>query len=49
LSNVPEQKLSALNWIDANRGRFSDFHLEIWNYAETAWREYKSSQTCMAA
>ena len=43
MRNVAEQKLFAINWIDANRARFSDFHLEIWNYAETAWREYKSA------
>jgi aminobenzoyl-glutamate utilization protein B len=42
MSNIPEEKCHALNWIDDQRGRFSDLHLEIWRYAEPAWREYKS-------
>ncbi len=43
MSNVPEEKTFALNWVDENQARMSEFHLAIWNYAETAWREYKSS------
>ena len=37
------EKQTALEWIEANRKRFSDFHLEIWNYAETVFREYRSA------
>ena len=37
------QKRYALDWIDKHARRFSDFHLRIWNYAEPAWREYKSA------
>jgi aminobenzoyl-glutamate utilization protein B len=43
MGNIPEQKLHALSWIDGQRGRFSDLHLRIWHFAETAWREYRSS------
>ncbi len=35
MSNVPEQKLYALNWVDSQKARFSDLHLKIWNFAET--------------
>jgi aminobenzoyl-glutamate utilization protein B len=34
----------ALDWLDGQRQRFSDFHQEIWRYAEPAWREYRSAQ-----
>jgi aminobenzoyl-glutamate utilization protein B len=37
-------KSSAIQWVDQARERLSDFHLEIWNYAETAWREYRSAK-----
>ena len=37
------QKRYALDWIEEHARRFSDFHLRIWNYAEPAWREYKSA------
>jgi aminobenzoyl-glutamate utilization protein B len=37
-------KQIAIDWIDANRARLSAFDLEIWNYAEPAWREYKSAE-----
>ncbi|HXF82289.1 MAG TPA: amidohydrolase, partial [bacterium] len=39
----PEQE-TALQWIEANRERLSRFHQEIWEYAEPAWREYRSSR-----
>jgi aminobenzoyl-glutamate utilization protein B len=38
------EKQFALDWIDANRTRLSDLDLEIWRYAEPAWREYKSAR-----
>jgi aminobenzoyl-glutamate utilization protein B len=37
------QAISA-GWIDEQVRHFSDFHLQIWNYAEPAWREYKSAK-----
>ena len=36
-------KESALKWIESNKKNISDWHQIIWNYAEPAWREYKSS------
>jgi aminobenzoyl-glutamate utilization protein B len=43
---IPKEKVKAetLDWVDTNHKRLSDFHLEIWNYAETAWREYRSAK-----
>ncbi len=35
---------SAVAWIEANRTRLSDFNRAIWNFAEPAWREYKSAR-----
>ena len=32
------------DWIDQNSQRLSDFDLEIWRYAEPAWREYRSAR-----
>ena len=43
MNEVDEAKKEALNWIESDTERLSDFHLKIWNYAETAYREYKSS------
>ncbi len=37
-------KQAAIDWIDQNRERLSSFDLEIWGYAEPAWREYKSAR-----
>ncbi|MEZ4506627.1 MAG: hypothetical protein R2848_12470 [Thermomicrobiales bacterium] len=37
-------KQFAFDWLDQNRQRLSDFDLEIWGYAEPAWREYKSAK-----
>src|SRR5713101_3246274 len=41
---MTNEKRYALEWIDEHVRRFSDFHLGIWNYAEPAWREYKSAK-----
>ncbi len=45
--NVPVKmtaaKASAQDWVDRNRGELSVFHLQIFDYAETAWREYRSA------
>ncbi len=42
--SLNEQKRFALDWIDGNRARFSDWNLQIWNFAEPAWREYRSAR-----
>ena len=44
MSVVSPEKHTALAWVDANEKRLSDFHLEIWRYAETAFREYRSAR-----
>ena len=35
---------TAVAWVEANRARLSDFNRTIWNFAEPAWREYKSAR-----
>ena len=43
---------SAVAWVETNRARLSDFNRGIWNFAEPAWREYKSARAyaiCCAA
>ncbi len=42
MARVSKEKQTALDWVTANEKRMSDFHQLIWNYAEPAWREYKS-------
>ena len=37
-------KTTALDWIESHRQWLSDFHQEIWRYAEPAYREYRSAQ-----
>ena len=44
MSSLSEAKQFAHDWIDQNRQRLSDFDLEIWRYAEPAWREYRSAK-----
>jgi aminobenzoyl-glutamate utilization protein B len=44
LSKVSKEKKTALDWVDANEKRLSDFHQLIWKYAEPAWREYRSAK-----
>ncbi len=39
-----QEKQHAMDWIEENRQRFSEFDMEIWRYAEPAWREYKSAK-----
>lgn len=41
---VSKETQTAWEWVDANRERLSRFDQEIWNYAETAFREYKSAK-----
>ncbi len=42
MTTITPEKQATWEWIDSNYQRFSDFHQEIWNYAEPAWREYRS-------
>lgn len=44
MSTLTPEKRTALDWIEKNEKRLSDFHQEIWNYAEPALREYKSAK-----
>jgi aminobenzoyl-glutamate utilization protein B len=44
MAEMHEAKQSALEWIDKNRQWLSDFDIEIWNYHEPAWREYRSAR-----
>jgi aminobenzoyl-glutamate utilization protein B len=44
MSERYKEKQFAVDWIQENAKRFSDWHVRIWNYAETAWREYKSAK-----
>ena len=38
------EKRSAFDWVEENKRRLSDFHLDIWRYTEPAWREYRSAK-----
>ncbi len=40
-----EPQTFALDWIDQNRDRMADFEQQIWDYAEPAWREYRSAES----
>src|SRR6516165_8704864 len=44
MPTMTDEKRYALEWIGEHARRFSDFHSLIWNYAEPAWREYKSAK-----
>ena len=44
MSEIPEEKKTVFDWIDDNQQRISDFHKEIWHYAEPAFREYRSAK-----
>jgi aminobenzoyl-glutamate utilization protein B len=39
MTALGEAKATGLNWIESHRQWFSDFHQEIWHYAEPAFRE----------
>jgi aminobenzoyl-glutamate utilization protein B len=43
LSKIQKEKQTALDFVDENRQWLSDFHMEIWNLAEPAFREYRSA------
>ncbi|MEN1968774.1 amidohydrolase [Lentibacillus sp. N15] len=38
-----QEKQMVMNWVTDNEKKLSDWNQVIWNYGETAWREYKSS------
>jgi len=44
MSRITNEKRTAIDWVTANEKFLSDFHQEIWNYAEPAFREYKSAK-----
>ncbi len=44
MANQYDEKKFAHDWIDDNSGRISAFNKEIWDYAEPAWREYRSAK-----
>ncbi len=44
MSSIPCEKHSVFDYIDSNHKRISDFHREIWCYAEPAFREYRSAK-----
>ncbi|MGH7126166.1 MAG: M20/M25/M40 family metallo-hydrolase, partial [Stellaceae bacterium] len=44
MPGLTQQKRFAFEWLDEQSRRFSDWHLKIWDYAEPAWREYKSAK-----
>ena len=41
MATQSREKQFAMDWIEANRQRLSDFSTQIWHYAEPAWREYR--------
>ena len=41
---IGSEKQAALDWVEANQKRLSQFHQQIWHYAETAFREYRSAR-----
>ena len=41
---MSEAKAAASSWIDACYGDWSEWHRIIWEFGETAWREYQSAQ-----
>ena len=45
MTGANNEKGTAWGWIETNASRLSDFHQQIWNYAEPAYREYRSAQT----
>jgi aminobenzoyl-glutamate utilization protein B len=44
LSKIQKEKQTVLKYVEGNKQWLSDFHMEIWYYAEPAFREYKSSK-----
>ena len=44
MSEIRKEKRTIFNWINDNEKWISDFHKKIWNYAEPAFREYRSAK-----
>jgi len=44
MADFTDQQKFAVDWVNANRDRLSAHNRQIWEFAEPAWREYKSSQ-----
>ncbi len=44
MAALSPQQQTAVKWVQDNEARLSDFHQLIWNYAEPAFREYKSAR-----
>jgi len=44
MNPVTKEKRTCLDWVEANTERLSRFNQEIWNYAEPAFREYRSAR-----
>ncbi|QQK79638.1 amidohydrolase [Salicibibacter cibi] len=40
---LTNEKKDIIEWVNKNEKTLSDWNQTIWNYAEPAWREYKSS------
>ncbi len=39
-----EKKQFIMDWLTEREGQFSKWHSTIWDYGETAWREYRSAK-----
>ncbi len=44
MHELTKEKKTVFDWVASNEKRLSDFHQEIWHYAEPAFREYKSAR-----
>src|SRR5262249_20686996 len=44
MNAISPEKHTPSAWVEANQKRLSDCELDIWRYAETAFREYKSAR-----
>lgn len=45
MSMIQKEKQTVMDFVKLNQEWLSDFHMEIWNYAEPAFREYRSAAT----
>src|SRR3546814_20627732 len=43
-SAMSNAKAAAIGWIEANQPRWSEWTRTIWDFGETAWREYRSAE-----
>src|SRR3990172_5517062 len=44
MSIVGKENPTVIGWIESNAEQLSRFHQQIWGYAETAFREYRSTE-----